>query len=130
MAAATTILGAFNNHFIEFMDDVERVFPDDRDIKKTRMTIEMLRKANPRAIIMFWRDLVARPYAEQIRDGDISFFIEKDYTSEVSALSEASAVTSAINRLRGTVREMSPDNLQKSMKYIQNLSKLSEMYSG
>lgn len=129
MAAPSTILGAFNNHFAEFMDDVERVFPDDRDIKKTRMTVEMLRKANPRAIIMFWRDLVARPYAEQIRAGDISFFIEKDYSSEVAVLSEASAVTSAINRLRGTVREMSPDNLEKSMKYIQNLSKLSELYS-
>lgn len=127
--AATTILGAFNNHFIEFMDDIERVFPDDRDIKKTRMTIELMRKANPRAIILFWRDLIARPYAEQIRSGDISFFVEKDYSRDVASLSEASNIVSIIDRLRGNVREMDPDNLQKSMKYIQNLSKLSEMYS-
>ena len=127
--AATTILGAFNNHFIEFMDDIERVFPGDRDIKKTRMTIELMRKANPRAIILFWRDLIARPYAEQIRSGDISFFIEKDYSGDVASLSEASNIVSIIDRLRGNVREMDADNLQKSMKYIQNLSKLSEMYS-
>lgn len=127
--AATTILGAFNNHFIEFMDDIERVFPGDRDIKKTRMTIELMRKANPRAIILFWRDLIARPYAEQIRNGDISFFIEKDYSGDVASLSEASNIVSIIDRLRGNVREMDADNHQKSMKYIQNLSKLSEMYS-
>jgi len=127
--AATTILGAFNNHFIEFMDDIERVFPGDRDIKKTRMTIELMRKANPRAIILFWRDLIARPYAEQIRSGDISFFVEKDYSGDVASLSEASNIVSIIDRLRGNVREMDDDNLQKSMKYIQNLSKLSEMYS-
>ena len=28
-----SILKAFNNHFIEFLDDVLNVFPDDKNIK-------------------------------------------------------------------------------------------------
>lgn len=128
MAAATTILGAFNNHLLEFLDDVERVFPDDKDIKKSRMTLEMMKKVKPQAIIALWHQFVSKPYADKIHSGDISFFVEKDYTTDLATLPESSTILSIINRLRDNVRRLDEENLEKSMKYIQNLTKMSEIY--
>ena len=37
----TTILKAFNNQFEEFLDDVEVIFPSNRDIKTTKTGLLM-----------------------------------------------------------------------------------------
>ena len=46
------ILTAFNNHFIEFVEDVKRVFPDDIEIATAANALSKLRKANPKIILM------------------------------------------------------------------------------
>ena len=124
-----TILKAFNNHFIEFIEDVHSIFPEDKDIKKAKMALEMLKKANPKLIIMVWKDCITRPYKAQIESGDISFFLEKDYGNDVSSADNATAIMDAINRLREPIRNMGQENQSKTMKYIQNLTKLSDMYN-
>jgi hypothetical protein len=125
-----TILKAFNNHFMEFVDDVQTIFPNDKDIKKAKTAIGMLKRANPKMIIMIWKQHITAPYKQQIEDGDLSFFLNKDYSDDVNStnLGESSEILSAIDRLREPIRNMGEDNQQKSMKYIQNLTKLSDMY--
>lgn len=123
-----SVLKAFNNHFMEFVDDVQSIFPENNDIKKAKNGIEMLRKANPRMIIMIWREHIADPYRDQIEAGDISFFIDKDYSKDVSHADNARSIMEAVDRLRGPIRDMGSENQVKAMKYIQNLTKLSMMY--
>lgn len=123
-----SVLKAFNNHFMEFVDDVQSIFPENNDIKKAKNGIEMLRKANPRMIIMIWKEHITTPYQAQIEAGDISFFIDKDYTRDVSQADNARSIMEAVDRLRGPIREMGTENQSKAMKYIQNLTKLSMMY--
>ena len=123
-----SILTAFNNHFEDFVDDVLRIFPDNMDLKKAKLTIEMLRKANPRSILLIWRDYIANKYREQIENSDISFFIEKDYSSDVTDMDRNERVMEIIEKMRQPVREMGAENQKKAMKYIQNLTKLSDMY--
>ena len=88
----------------------------------------MLRKANPRMIIMIWKEHITTPYQAHIEAGDISFFIDKDYSNDVSQADNARAIMEAVDRLRGPIREMGAENQTKAMKYIQNLTKLSLMY--
>jgi len=123
-----SILTAFNNHFEDFVDDVLRIFPDNMDLKKAKLTIEMLRKANPRSILLIWRDYIANKYREQIENSDISFFIEKDYSSDVTDMDRNERVMEIIEKMRTPVRDMGEENQKKAMKYIQNLTKLSDMY--
>jgi hypothetical protein len=89
----------------------------------------MYKKANPTLLIKIWYSYVYLPYAKIIDEGNLDFFIEKDYTSELSGLANAGNVSNAIDALRGQIREMSDTNRTHSLEYIQNLCKLSNMYN-
>jgi hypothetical protein len=115
----------FNDHFSEFVDDIQSVFPDDVDIATAKNALLAIRKANPKLLVKIWVQYVVEPYKSMIEAGDIDFFINKDYSSDISANENADKIMQSIDRLRKPVREMSLENQEKTMKYIQNLTKLS-----
>ena len=120
------ILKAFNDHFEEFVNDVEKVFPNDPDIKKAKTGLSLIRMSNPKLIINTYREYLVKPYRNEIEKEDISFFIEKDYSKE---LSESNTILMKIEQLRNPVRNMDKSNQQKVMKYLQNLMKLCDLYN-
>ena len=123
----SNILTVFNDHFIEFLNDVQSVFPSDPDILTAKNALTMIRKANPKMIVKIWKAFIADKYGAQIASGDISFFIDKDYASDVSTASGSDKIMESIDRLREPVRNMGEENQAKVMKYIQNLTKLANM---
>lgn len=123
----SNILVAFNDHFLEFLNDVQSVFPEDADVLTAKNALIAIRKANPRMIVKIWRAFIAEKYRDQIQAGDITFFINKDYGSDISSAQNSDRIMESINRLREPIRNMGPDNQNKVMKYIQNLTKLSEL---
>lgn len=125
---SSPILSAFNNQFKEFMNDILCIFPDDKDLMTTKNMMTTLQKGNPRLLIQIWKNFIADPYANEIEAGNISFFIDKDYNSDVSELGDSEKIVKAIDRLREPIKNMDDENQQACMKYIQNLSKLSGMY--
>ena len=128
MNQAQTLQKAFNDHFDEFMDDIVNIFPDDIDIRSSRNTIKMLRKANPKLLIQIWNTYVSSKYSTQIESGDISFFMDNDYTEDVGNMENSAQIMTSIDRLRNPIKAMSKDNQDKTMKYIQNLKKIGDMY--
>jgi hypothetical protein len=124
-----SVLSAFNNHFIEFLEDVENIFPDDRDIKKGKAALEMMKKANPRMLIMIWKTHVTVPYGSQIEKGDLEYFLNKDYSVDFNGNESEKKILDSIDKFRNPIRNMGEINKEKSMKYIQNLTKLSKMYN-
>ena len=50
----TNILTAFNEHFIEFINDIQMVFPEDIDILTAKNALLGIRKANPKMIVKIW----------------------------------------------------------------------------
>lgn len=123
-----TLQKAFNDHFAEFIQDIVNVFPDNIDVLTASKSMTMLRKANPRLIIGIWNEYVSSKYADEIERGEIDFFMEKDYGSDTTNMDNSSQVVNAINRMREPVKLMSPDNQAKTMKYLQNLKKICDMY--
>ena len=121
----SNILTAFNDHFIDFLNDVQSVFPEDPDILSAKNALILIRKANPKMIVKIWKGFIADKYRDQIAAGDIGFFISKDYSSDVATAAGSDKIMESIDRLREPVRNMGPDNQAKVMKYIQNLTKLS-----
>ena len=124
---ATNLLTVFNDHFSEFVNDIQSVFPDDADILTAKNALIAIRKANPKLLVKIWDKYVISPYKEQIDSGDINFFINKDYSNDLVKNDNADKIMESIDRLRNPVKQMSPENQAKTMKYIQNLSKLALM---
>ena len=76
-----------------------------------------------------WYSKVVTPYHDIIKTGDISFFCEKDYSQDLGKLSNANDIISIIEKIREPIRSMSSTDKQHTIKYIQNLCILAEMYS-
>ena len=120
----------FNSQFQEFINDVQAVFPNDLNIKTAIFYTDKLITVNPAIIIKKWHENVARPYMNEIRNGDFSFFLSKSYNKDVGTSQEYNSenVIGAINLIKQKAQSMSDENKGKIIKYIQNLTKLSIMY--
>ncbi len=126
--ATPSLLTAFNDHFAEFITDIHSVFPDDPDILTAKNALTTIRKANPRLIVKIWNTYIVGKYKDVIEKGNIDFFLTKDYSQDLVNTDNSGKIMEAIDRLRKPVKEMSPENQAKSMKYIQNLTKLASLY--
>ena len=126
--SASTVLSAFNDHFIEFVSDVQQAFPDDVDVLSAKNSFITVRKMNPKLLIKGWDMYVVGKYKSVIESGDIRFFMEKDYSNDLENNANSKKIIDAINRLRAPVKMMSEDEQKKVVVYIQNLTKLSEMH--
>lgn len=124
---SNNILGAFNDHFVEFINDIQSVFPENSDVLSAKNALLAIRKANPKIIVKIWSTYIVGKYTRQIEEGDISFFINKDYSTDLANADNAAKITEAIDRLRNPIKSMNAENQAKTMKYIQNLTKLATM---
>ena len=128
MSNSSTILTAFNDHFMEFVIDIQRVFPDDHDILASKNAFITIRKINPKIFIRVWSEYVVGKYRSEIEAGNIDYFINKDYSQDVIDSPNSKKIIMGIDRLRNPVKEMDEENKKKSMGYIQNLTKLCTIY--
>jgi len=128
MSRSATILSGFNNHFEEFIDSIQSVFPNDVDILASKNALKQIRKANPKLIIKIWKEFIVDKYDNEINKGDIRFFIDKDYNQDISGLDSSNKIMDGIDRLRKPIRDMGEKNQAVSMSYIANLSKISKIY--
>lgn len=126
MSDKTIVMKAFLNQFTDFVEDIQSVFPDDADIESAKTALFLIKKTNPRILMNAWSIYIVGPYSDQIEKGDIGFFLEKDYTRDLEYM--GNAVMQKVDALRGPIRDMGADNQAKSMKYIQNLTKLAKLH--
>lgn len=128
MTDKSTLMKSFNTHFFDFLNDVSGIIEDNEEILTSKEFFETIKKANPTLIIKCWFLYVYQPYKEIINNGDVAYFLEKDYGNDISILSNSTEIMNSINKIRLPIKSMSEVNQKHSMKYIQNLSKLSMMY--
>jgi hypothetical protein len=121
-------LKIFNEHFIEFIDDIIRIFPNDVDLLSTKNVFVLMRQTNPKLIISVFNTYVVNDYKNEIQNGDIDYFLNKDYTEDLKITQHSSKILDKIDKLRTPIKSMDYDNKQKIIKYLQNLQKLSELY--
>ena len=124
---SNNILSAFNDHFMEFLNDVHMLFPEDVDVLTAKNALLQVRKANPKMIVKIWQTFIVDKYRTEIESGIIDFFLNKDYSDDLMNSENSSKILSSINRLREPIRQMDDENQKKTMKYIQNLTKLSDL---
>ena len=124
---ATSLVKVFCNHLMEFIEDLELIFPDNLDIKTGHTFISGIKKANPKKLIQVWKTSVLDCYGKEIEKGDIDFFLNKDYTNDLPSDS-SNKFLSIIEDSRFLLKQTSNENKEKSMKYLQNLTKICNLY--
>ena len=125
---SSNILSAFNDHFVEFVTDIQNVFPEDHDILVAKNSLLAIRKANTKMIVKIWNTYIVGKYKSEIEKGDIRFFINKDYSQDLVYANNPDKIIESIDRLRMPIKAMNQKEQAKTMKYIQNLTKLASMY--
>jgi hypothetical protein len=129
MADKRTLLRTFNTHLFEFLDDVIRIFPDNLDIQTAKTSFYAIKQANPTIIIKTWFQYVYMPYKDTIDSGNIEFFFNKDYSEDLAYVANSKEVLKIIDTLKDPVSNMTEQQKKFTMEYLQNLSKLSVLYS-
>ena len=129
MSDKSTILKTFNSQFFDYLTDVITIFPENMDLINAKKSFETIKRLNVTAIIKVWYNYIFIPYQEVIESGNISFFLEKDYQKDLSILSNSSEILKIIDTLRDQLRTMGETNQMHSMKYIQLLTRLSDIYN-
>ena len=122
------LLNAFNDQLAELLTDVINVFPDNIDIKTAQNSLGLVRKANPKMIIKIWKTYIVDKYGDKFDSEDITFFIEKDYSGDLSSMDYSNKIMEAVDRLREPIKMMDLSNQKKTMKYFSNLKKLCCLY--
>ena len=126
-----SLLKAFNTHFIEFLEDVSRTFPDDIHIRTAVTFVRHLNKINPSLVVKCWKNYVVRPYSTNIAQGNFDFFLKKDYTDDlgISPQYDSSKLLIIINNIKKKSSAMGKNDRANVIKYIQNLTKLCQLYN-
>jgi hypothetical protein len=78
-------------------------------------------------IVKIWKKFISDKYSDEILAGNIDFFINKDYSNDLTSTKNPDKIMESIDRLRNPIKNMGPENQAKTLKYIQNLTKLSAM---
>jgi hypothetical protein len=131
MSDKSFIVSTFNNYFFEFLEDVQRILPENAHIRTSLRSFRTLTDLNKSVLIKAWHKFVYQKYEGVIDSGDISFFFEKDYSADLTALSNSNKILEIIDSVRQPVKEACSNDTNKEhvTTYIQNLSKLSVAYN-
>jgi hypothetical protein len=123
-----TVLQSFNTLFFSFVDDVIYIFPEHKELVTAKHTFETFKSMNISLLLRTWYSHVFVPYSKEIFEGNLSYFINKNYEQDIAGLSHTQSIMSTIDSFRNKIRDMSKDNQEKSLDYLQKLSKLSKLW--
>ena len=129
MADKSSINKAFNTLLFSFVDDIITIFPEQEDIATAKTSMMSFKQMNPSILIKSWYKMVYMPYANVIDAGDVSFFFDKDYCTDLQNVPNGKELMKMIDKVRGPIRSMDETNRGHCAEYVLKLSKLSEMYS-
>ena len=120
---------AFSNHFIEFLNEIIQLFPKNIKIRTFRTAVLQIKTVNPSKLIKLWYSVIASKFKDQIYSEDFTFFESKDYSGDLKNTQwDADDIHSFISEMKQSSLNMSIENKKKTMKYLCNLTKISELY--
>ena len=123
---STQVIKIFNEIFFNFVNLISKTFPNDLDITIAKNKLYALKKINPKMFIKIWKKHITDKYKDSIEEGNIDYFIEKNYSDDLNKVNNSDRVMKSINRLREPIRKMNQSQQEMVMLFIQDLSKISE----
>ena len=132
MKDKSTVCKAFNKHFFDFIEDLLVIFPNSKEIMFAKSSFSTVNRFNVSLLIKQWYNNAYLPYGEQIANNDIEFFLQKDYSTDLKKNKDAKQsdeIIKMIENIRQPIATTDEINKQHSLKYLQNLNRLSAAYN-
>tara|TARA_Y100000389_G_scaffold12851_1_gene11514 strand:- start:78 stop:512 length:435 start_codon:yes stop_codon:yes gene_type:complete len=123
----------FVNQLTGFIDDLLIIIPNNEGIMSANKYVSTLSLVNPKLLLTMWYDSVTKKYATQIKEGDLEFALNKDYTDDISHKTENDSDSSAsilvlIENLKQATKTLDDDQKKTIVKYLQNITQLTQLY--
>ena len=130
MASKSQLLKTFLNQINDFIEDLLSIYEEDKVLLRGKLYFDGLRKANPSFIIKVWHNRITVKYGHCIEKGEVEQFLTKDLSDDLKDASapDINMCVSQFQNMMIKIFDMSDDNKEKSIRYIQNCVKLSKMY--
>jgi hypothetical protein len=120
------VVKIFNEIFFNFVNLISKTFPNDLEITIAKNKLYAIKKINPKLFIKIWKKHITDKYRDSIEEGNIDYFIEKNYSDDLNKVNNSERVMKSINRLREPIKKMDKSRQDMAMLFIQDLSKISE----
>ena len=120
------VVKIFNEIFFNFVNLISKTFPNDLEITIAKNKLYAIKKINPKLFIKIWKKHITDKYRDSIEEGNIDYFIEKNYSDDLNKVNNSERVMKCINRLREPIKKMDKSRQDMAMLFIQDLSKISE----
>tara|TARA_B100000674_G_C37715024_1_gene856987 strand:- start:18 stop:410 length:393 start_codon:yes stop_codon:yes gene_type:complete len=121
-----SILTAFNTQVQNLIDDLNKLYPNEKDINLFREKFKLIKFANPRLIIENFI-LYVYPYKEFIMSKNEKYFIEEDNSINRECDKNEISLTKVIN-FKKLWQKTSDKNKNAIWKYFQVLIVLAERW--
>tara|TARA_Y100000816_G_C25831791_1_gene435020 strand:+ start:120 stop:548 length:429 start_codon:yes stop_codon:yes gene_type:complete len=121
------------DQIFQLFDDVLIVLPNDADILAAKLYTSGIKKVNPKLILSSWHNSVTLKYKTEIDSENIEFALTKNYNEDISKhynkdSSDFKYFENIIEKIREVVKDLDENNKKKLIKYVQNISNLTEIY--
>ena len=133
------VLKAYMSHMDEFYTDMLSVYPNDRIILRGKLFFEALRKTNPRRLITAWKNQIYPRFGDifpTLNLDNIELLLNHDFSDDAKyadangcSANDGEEFINKIKEIIVRVKDDNPDNLEKAIKYLDNLTKLSKLYN-
>lgn len=129
----TKFYSIFNTKIVEFLNDLIKLFPEDTDFKIYKTAINLVKLADEKKPLQYYKKFVTDEYKEHINNRNDKFFLEHDYSdilnneelkSELD--SDANISNKIVKRLKGYWGVLTPDNKEIVWNYFSIFLKISE----
>lgn len=118
-----SILRAFNNIIINFIDDCILVFPEEDDFKVFKRGLNVLIKFNPKKILNIFKQYLVL-YRQKIEEKNEDFFLENDY--DIVKKYNDKEIFDIINKIKKYWKTLNDNNKDKIWGYLGLLVQVSD----
>ena len=125
------IYKTFVDIFFQFLEFIKNYSNENNDFLNIYKKSYLLKKTNIRLFIQMWYTHISSIYFKQIMDGDIEYFLYKDYNYEnkkMNVNNTNSIITECIMHMKELYSKLDKDIINIFVNYMQKLTYLSILY--
>ena len=119
-----TLVKLFNNHIIEFIDDICGIVDNTDDLLNIKKKIKTLIRVSSAKPIKLWNENCSK-YDKEIEKKNYEYFLNKSYIKDIR---NNDFLLGLFEKYKTQFSNETVENKEKIMQYIYNLNKISKIY--
>ena len=122
---------SFNRTYFELLKMMKEQVQDNKDFKRFYNQNLFVKRTNIKLLIRTWYENITYFYKEPIFRGNIQFFLDKDYSSDISEnrdFSNTYSIDTYIQYFKSVYESLDKKQVDTFVSKVQELTQLSNLY--